>query len=166
MEVSCENRFVDVVDVANKLTVDVYNFITEVKKENGKDYPPGSLYDLVACLSGYIECERPDLEAKLISSAFAKVKNTLDHVVAKRTEQGLGIVKSKDYITEEQEKLLWEKGFLGESNPNTLHHTIHYLCGSRFGLCGGKEHKTLSHYPECQIIVEIINDKHTLVSRE
>ena len=124
------------------------------------------MYDLVPCLSGYIECERTDLQAKLISSAFAKVKNRLDCVMAERTEQGLGVVKSKDYVTEEQEKLLWEKGFLGKSNPNTLCHTIHYLCGSRFGLHGGKEHRALSHYPECQITVEETDDKCTLVYRE
>ena len=90
----------------------------------------------------------------------------LDRVTAECAEQGLGVVKSTDYITEEQEKLLWEKGFLGESDPDTLRHTLHYLCGSRFGLHGGKEHRALSHYPECQITVEIINNKRTLVYKE
>ena len=52
----------DVVDNAKKLTVDVCNFIAEVKNENSNDYPPGSLYGLVACLTGYVEHERPDLQ--------------------------------------------------------------------------------------------------------
>ena len=64
MEVTHQNWFfqplMDVVDDANKLIVDVCDFITEVKKENGKDYPPGSLYDLVVCLSVYVEHERLD----------------------------------------------------------------------------------------------------------
>ena len=55
--------------------------------------------------------ERPGLEAKLISSVFAKVKNTLDHVMAERTEQGIGVVKSKDYITEEQENCCGKRDF-------------------------------------------------------
>ena len=73
------------------------------------------------------------------------------------------MVKSKDYITEEQEKKLWESGFLGESGLDKLCCTIHYQCGSRFGLHGGKEHRALSCYPECQITVQIINNKHALV---
>ena len=119
--------------------------------------------DLVAGLSAYIDCERLDLNTKLISSAFAKVKNTLDAVVAKCAEKGLGVVKSKDFITEEQEELLWQKGFLREKDPDMLHCTIHYLCGSRFGLHEGKEHRALSRWPECQITVEQINGKNTLV---
>ena len=107
MEVSHENHFVqpfmEVIDDTDKLTVDVCDFITVVKKENGQDYPLGSLYDLVASLIGYVEHQRLDLEVKLISSAFAKVKNTLNHIMAERNEQGLGMVKSKDCITEEQE---------------------------------------------------------------
>ena len=67
MEVCHENRsFMVVINDADKLTVDVCDFITEVEKENGQDYPPASLYDLVASLSGYVECERPGLEVKLI----------------------------------------------------------------------------------------------------
>ena len=148
LKASHQNRFaqpfMDVIDDADKLTVDVSNVIMVVTKENGKDYPPSSLYDLVACLNRYVERECQDFEAKLISSAFAKVKNMLDRVTAECAEQGLGVVKSKDYITEGQEKLLWEKGFLGKSDPNTLHHTFHYLCGSRLGLHGNKEHWALS----------------------
>ena len=60
----------EVIDNVDKLTADACDFITEVKKENGQDYPPGSLYDLVASLSGYIECERPDLEVKLTTVHF------------------------------------------------------------------------------------------------
>ena len=84
--------------------------------------------------------------------------------MAELAEQVLGVVKSKDFITEEQEELLWEKGFLGKKDPDILHHTIHYLCRSRFSL--RKEHRALSRWPECQITVEEINGKYTLVYEE
>ena len=49
MEVLQQNRFIqplmDVINDASKLAVNVCDFITEVKKENGCDYPPGSMYD-------------------------------------------------------------------------------------------------------------------------
>ena len=50
----------EVIDNTNKLPFDMCDFITEVKKENGNDYSPGSMYDLVACLSAYIDRKRPD----------------------------------------------------------------------------------------------------------
>ena len=62
----------DVIDDASKLTVDVCDFITEVKKENGNDYPPDSLYDLVTCLSGDVERECPDLEAQVNKQCICK----------------------------------------------------------------------------------------------
>ena len=86
--------------------------------------------------------------------------------MAECAEKGLGVVKSKDFITEEQEELLWQKGFLGKKDPDTLHHTIYYLCRSRFGLHGGKEQRALSRWPECQITLEEINGKCTLVYKE
>ena len=66
----------------NKLLADVCDFIIEVRKENGKDYPPGTLYDLVASLNSYIARELPDLNIKLLSDMFKRVKNTLDTAMA------------------------------------------------------------------------------------
>ena len=37
-------------------------------------------------------------------------------------------------VTENHEQILWEKGILGESNPDQLRRIIFFLCGLKFGL--------------------------------
>ena len=49
---------------------------------------------------------------------------------------------------------LWNKGILGETDPDTLHRTIFYFIGSRFWLRGGKEHHFLVRYPQSQITIQ------------
>lgn len=70
------------------------------------------------------------------------------------TELGLGLVRSKDIVTEEHEELLWQKGILGESDPDQLRRTVMYLIGVKFGLRGGAEHRSLRRYPFCQLNFE------------
>ena len=46
---------------------------------------------------------------------------------------GLGVKKRQaEPITVEEEKKLWEKGVLGESDPQTLLDTVLLLCGIHF----------------------------------
>ena len=39
--------------------------------------------------------------------------------------------------------MLWEKGFLGDSNPKSLLDTMLYLCGVHFALRNGEKHRSL-----------------------
>lgn len=83
---------------------DICNFIAEVTKETGEDYLPCSLYDLVFMLSLHAECEYSS--KRFITDYFPRIKNKLDGLMKERTEQGLGLVRSKDIITEEHEETL------------------------------------------------------------
>ena len=49
-----------------ELKHDVCDFVMEIRKENGDQYPPGSLYDLLQGLSMFLECEH-GFENKLMS---------------------------------------------------------------------------------------------------
>ena len=42
-----------------QLKVDVCEFIVEISKDNGKQYPGGSLYDLLNGLRLYLKSEKP-----------------------------------------------------------------------------------------------------------
>ena len=67
---------------------------------------------------------------------------------------GFGVPKQKDFVTPELEDDLWNMGILGETDPDTLRCTIFHFIGSRFGLCGGKEHWSLARFPQSQITIE------------
>ena len=105
---------------------DVCNFIVEIWKENGDQYPPGSLYDLLQGLSMFLEHEH-GFENKLMSRAFKEVCNTLDNIRKERTAEGISGRPEFDYISEDHKQILWEKGILREDNPDKLHKTIFFL---------------------------------------
>ena len=66
---------------------------------------------------------------------FCQLRNTLDNIMKDKTSKGLGmVVKKAQIITESEEELLWEKGFLGSSNPKQLVNTLLYLFGLNFAL--------------------------------
>ena len=52
---------------------DVCDFIMEIHKENGAQYPSGSLYELLQGLSMYVEHEH-DFKNKLMSRAFHEIQ--------------------------------------------------------------------------------------------
>lgn len=49
----------------------------------------------------------------------------------------------KEAVTDEEEKIFWEKGLLGRSTAKSLLNTIYFFNGKMFGLRGG-EHRNLS----------------------
>ena len=147
------------------LKYDVCDFIVEIRKENRDQYPPGSLYDLLQGLSMFLECEH-GFKNKLMSRAFKEIRNSLDNIMKERTAEGIPGRPERDYISEEHEQTLWEKGILGEDNPDKLCKTIFFLIGVQFGLCGLKEQHDLCRYPDSQINIVQIEGKDALVYRE
>ena len=73
----------------DELQADLCDFIVEIRKENGEQYPSSSMYDLISGLSLYLEREH-GFTNKLVSGAFRSVRNTLDNVMKERTAEGVG----------------------------------------------------------------------------
>ena len=73
----------------DELQADLCDFIVEIRKENGEQCPPSSMYDLISGLSLYLEREH-GFTNKLVSGAFRSVRNTLDNVMKERTAEGVG----------------------------------------------------------------------------
>ena len=67
------NREIKPIDTSAKdmdeLQADLCDFIVEIRKENGKQYPSSSMYDLISGLSLYLEREH-GFTNKLVSGAF------------------------------------------------------------------------------------------------
>ena len=56
----------------------------------------------------------------------------------------IGMVKKQaGMITDNIQNELWEKGILGEENPDQLHSTVLFLLGWNLGLRAGDEHYAL-----------------------
>ena len=73
----------------DELQADLCDFIVEIRKENGEQYPSSSMYDLISGLSLYLEREH-GFTNKLVSGAFRSVRNTLDNVMRKGLLRGWG----------------------------------------------------------------------------
>ena len=107
------NREIKPIDASAKdvdeLQADLCDFIVEIRKENGEQYPSSSMYDLISGLSLYLEREH-GFTNKLVSA---------HNVMKERTAEGVGRPE-RDPILEEYEQVLWEKGILGEDSPDKL----------------------------------------------
>ena len=64
------------------------DFIVEIRKENGEQYPPSGMYDLISGLNLYLEREH-GFQNKFVLGAFRAVRNTLDNVMKKRSGEGV-----------------------------------------------------------------------------
>ena len=87
------NREIKPIDASAKdvdeLHADLCDFIVEIRKENGEQYPSSSMYDLISGLSLYLEREH-GFTNKLVSGAFRSIRNILDNVMKERTANGVG----------------------------------------------------------------------------
>ena len=118
------------------LKQDVCDFIVEIHKENGDQYRPGSLYDLLQGLSMFLECKH-GFENKLMSRTFKGIQNTVDNIMKERTAEGIQGRPERDYISEEHEQTLWEKGVLSEDNPDAKNYIFSNWCKIRFAWSEG-----------------------------
>ena len=72
------------------------------------------------------------------------LNSALNFVMKERAGQGIGVETAQaKFITEEQEKYLWEHGFLGSTNAALLRDTLVYVFGMQFALRAGQEHRNL-----------------------
>ena len=73
----------------SELQSDLCDFIVKIRKKNGEQYPPSSMYDLISGSSLYLEREHGFTD-QLASGAFRAVRNTLNNVMEERTTEGVG----------------------------------------------------------------------------
>ena len=86
-------------------------FVVEIRKKDGKCYPPDTLYQLVVSLQWYLHKKGQYLR-------FANVKDTLDAKMKRLGSEDAGSIKKQaDAITKGQEELLLSKGLLGADAP-------------------------------------------------
>ncbi len=94
-------------------------FITEVKKLNGNDFPPKTIYKIIVCIQMHLESK--GLFWKLLDDKdpeFIKLRYTCDNIMKEHASGGLGsLVRQAQVISYNDENLLWSNGFLGSLSP-------------------------------------------------
>ena len=130
-----------------QLCNDLCRFITEVKKLDGTDFPPRTLYDIIICVQFWLESN--GYNWRLVSgSEFETLKFTLDNCMKQRAAAGIGgNVRKAEVLTFTDEDLLWSLGLLGCHTPQALLDTVVFKLGLSCALRAGKEHRILRSIP-------------------
>ena len=132
---------------AEELTHWLSRFVVEVRKTDGKEYPPNTLHHIVAGLQRYLRHEGKTVDL-FKDLKFSPFRASLDGEMKRLQAKGVGGRKRQaEVITPEEEEKLWQTGQLGDSNPQQLLDTIVYCCGLYFALRSGQEHRQLRRSP-------------------
>ena len=128
-------------------------FILEVRKINGSEYPPNTLYHLVCGIMRHVRNSKSCEIDFFKDPEFCSFRVSLDAEMKRLQSKGVGSVhKQAEPFTMEEEELLWERKILGDHSPEALLNTMIYMNGLYFALRSGEEHRQLRHNP-CQIQV-------------
>ena len=102
-------------------------FILEIRRKDGKPYPPNSLYQICCGLLRHLRGSGR-AEVNLFEQArFHNFCTVLDSEMKRLNSTGQYIHKRQaEPITVEDENCLWDLGLLGDTSPIVLLHT--HLC--------------------------------------
>ncbi|XP_062517096.1 zinc finger MYM-type protein 2-like [Corticium candelabrum] len=105
-------------------------FMHEVRRQDGKLYPPFTMQQIVAGL----QCSKDD-------SQFSLLRSALDARMKELTRQNVGTLKKHaQVVTADMETSFWEKGVFGSSSAQTLLDTLFFYSCKLFGMRSGDEH--------------------------
>ena len=81
-----------------ELAYSLIRFVTEIKRIDGKDYPPQTLRQIVIMIQMYLN--ENGIYWKLIDDLkFVQLRNVLDNIMKERTSAGLGVRQSSSIIS-------------------------------------------------------------------
>ena len=121
-------------------------FACETRSTAGEKYPATTVFSLLSALMRRTRSIDPDCPNFMDStnSQFREIHSIIDGYF--RELRSLGVcaeVKRTSTISKEEENLLWEKGVVGVSTPESLFRAVFFYNGKNFCLRGGKEHRAL-----------------------
>lgn len=130
-------------------------FVLEIRKKDGNPFPPNTIHHVCCGIMRYLRINgMPEIDF-FRNEGFSRFRQVLDSEMKRLQVAGIGTMQRKaEPITFEEEEILWQKGILGGSTPQSLLDTMLYMNGLYFALRGGKEHRNLRHKPSQIQLVE------------
>ena len=115
-------------------------FILSVRTKEGQDYEPSSLRGMVASFERHLK--RKSYPVSIINDlAFDRLRKTLHSKQKQLKKKGKGNKPHASVaLTEDEMKILYEKGLLGASSPEALLNALWLNNSLHFGLRGIEEH--------------------------
>ena len=128
-------------------------FFNEIRKKDGEMYPPNTLLVIMRTIQMLVY--KLNLGYSLwVDDEFAVTRKHLKNAMRKSTQSGYQRPKRKfEIVTDQMEKELWQKGFLGVTDPQTLLRTVYFFIVKFFGLRARMEHRGLRYGFRSQIQV-------------
>ena len=115
--------------------------ITVRKKENNEDYEPTSLRAMMASFERYLKTKNYGYNI-MRDVQFEKARTALKSKQRDLKKKGKGDKANASVpLTEDDIKLLYDRGLLGKSTPEALLNTVWFNNTVYFGLRGCKEHR-------------------------
>lgn len=139
-------------------------FVVEVRREDGQQYPPTTISNLLAGL--YRECRKYDRNCPNFMNRkdpmFKELSGALQVRYRELREAGVGaVVKHAAVVSSEEEDALWVSKVIGDHAPLALQRAVFFYVGKTFCLRGGEEQRRLkpsqfirSSNPDCYTYVE------------
>ena len=134
----------------NELSSFISEFIITVrKKENNEDYEPTSLRAMMASFERYLKKKNYGYSI-MRDVEFEKARTALKSKQRDLKKKGKGDKPNASVpLTEDDIKLLYDKGLLEKSTPEALLNTVWFNNTAYFGLRGCKEHRDMHLLGRC-----------------
>ena len=144
---------------ALKLNFWLSRFVAEVRRSDGKPYPPKSIHQLICSILRYmhsVDAACPNvLDRK--DARFKEFRGACEVVFRRLHQSGVGAdVKHTAIISNEEEDKLWSSGALNVTDPKGLQQAVFYYVGKVYCIRGGEEQRCIkpsqfvrSHEPDC-----------------
>ena len=142
-------------------------FVLEVRKKDGQEYPPDTLYHIVCGIMRFLRQNgKPEIDF-FKERLYADFRTTLDAEMKRLKQAGIGSEKRQpEPLTKDEEELLWKNGVLGDHSPQALLNSVFFFNGICFALRGGDEHRHL-RFKDSQIqVVEKTGERARFVYTE
>ncbi len=138
-----------------------------MRKKDGTEYPPESLYHIVVGIMRFLRQNgKPNIDF-FQEKEYTEFRATLDGEMKRLKKTGKGSQKRQaEPLSIEEEELLWEKGVLGSDTPQALLNTVFYFNGVCFALRSGDEHRRLRHKNSQIRVIEKTGERVQLVYTE